>query len=104
MSFMGGEHSMKSAYKYAATLSVFLVTGLALLYSGSTVGAAAGGKVTGTIKLEGTPAHQRPIDMSKDPVCAQQHTGNPVKTETVVVGPNGGLEYVVVYIYEGLSA
>jgi plastocyanin len=93
---------MKSCYQCAGTLIVLLLLGVALLYSGPAVGAAGGGKITGSIKLDGTPAHQRPIDMSKDPVCAQQHTGNPVKTETVVVGPNGGLQYVVVYISEGL--
>ncbi len=95
---------MKNWYKCAGTLTVLVLLGLALLYSGPSVGAGSGGKITGTIKLEGAPAHQRPIDMSKDPVCAQQHTGNPVRTETVVVGPNGGLEYGVVYISEGLPA
>ncbi len=95
---------MKSCYRYAAMLSALVLLGVALLYSGSVVGAAAGGKITGTIKLDGTPAHQRPISMSKDPVCAQQHTGTPATTETVVVGPNGGLQYVVVYISEGLPA
>lgn len=95
---------MKSGYKYAGTVSVLLLTGLALLYLGPVVGAAPSGKITGTIKLDGTPPHERPIDMSKDPVCAKQHEGNPVKTQTVVSGPNGALEYVVVYFSEGLSA
>jgi len=88
--------------KYAGTLAVLSLVGLALLYSGAAVGAAADGTITGTIKLDGKPPYQQPLDMSKDPLCAQQHKGNPVKAETVVVGPNGGLRYVVVYISEGL--
>ncbi len=63
----------------------------------------AGGSVTGTIKLEGTPPHQRPIDMSKEPSCAAIHKDHPVTTEGVVVGPDGGLANVVVYISEGWS-
>ena len=96
------KHSMKSWCKYAGALAVLSLVGLALLYSGAAVGAAAGGEITGTIKLDGKPAKQRPIDMSKDPQCAQQHKGNPAKTETVVVGPYGGLQYAVVSITEGL--
>lgn len=95
-------HSMKSCCKYAGTLAVLSLVGFALLYSGAAVGADADGKITGTIKLDGQPPDRRPIDMSADPLCAQQHRGNPVKAEKVVVGPNGGLQYVVVYISEGL--
>src|SRR5437588_758319 len=59
--------------------------------------------ITGTIKLEGTAPHQRPIDMSKEPACAAVHKANPVTTENVVAGSGGGLKNVVVYISEGLS-
>jgi plastocyanin len=67
------------------------------------VNAAAESKITGTIKLDGTAPHQKPIDMSKEPTCAAQHS-TPITTETVVAGANGGLANVVVYISEGLSA
>jgi Polysaccharide lyase family 4, domain II len=63
----------------------------------------SGSSITGTIKLEGTPPHQRPIDMSKEPACAAIHKASPVTTETVVAGADGGLKNVVVYISEGLS-
>src|SRR5258708_6299213 len=63
----------------------------------------SGSAVTGTIKLEGTPPHQKPIDMSKEPSCAAIHKDHPVTTEGVVAAPDGGLENVVVYISEGWS-
>ena len=59
--------------------------------------------ITGTIKLDGTAPHQKPIDMSKEPYCQNLHKANPVTMETVVVGSDGGLKNVVVYISEGLS-
>lgn len=63
----------------------------------------SGGEITGTIKLEGTPPHQRPIDMSKEPACAAVHKASPVTTETVVAGADGGLKNVVIYISDGLT-
>ena len=63
----------------------------------------SGGTITGTIKLDGTPPHQRPIDMSKEPSCAAVHKASPVTTGNVVVGSGGGLKNVVIYISDGLS-
>jgi len=65
-----------------------------------TLARAGGGTVTGKITYEGTPAKQKPIDMSKEPSCAKQYT-TPATTETVVTGPNNALENVVVYISQG---
>jgi len=94
---------MKSWYKHAAMLSFLVLAGLALLATGGNVNAASGGKITGTIKFTGTAPHERPIDMSKDPVCVKAHQGNPVKTQSAVIAADGGLANVVVYISEGLS-
>ncbi len=94
---------MKAVAKIAAMVSALLVIAAGLLYSSRTVSAAAQGQITGTIKLDGQVPHQKPIDMSKDPSCAQTHTGAPATAENVVVGPNGGLANVVVYISQGLS-
>jgi len=94
---------MKSWYKYAG-ISLLLLLACCLLLTGGAVNAAGGGKITGTIKFTGTPPHDRAIDMSKDPVCVKAHEGNPVKTQSAVIGPDGGLANVVVYISEGLSA
>src|SRR5213594_4349178 len=97
--------SRMTSYKLSAIASAALVLGLALTVTQHGVKAAppSGGGVTGTIKLDATPPHQRPIDMSKEPSCAAIHKDHPVTTENVVVGPNGGLANVVVYISEGWS-
>ena len=60
----------------------------------------AAGTVTGKITYTGTPAKMKPIDMSKEPSCAKQHT-TPVTTEGVVTGANNTLANVVVYISAG---
>jgi len=98
---------MKTQYrfKFATVLSagVLVVLGVAIL--GQKVDAAppSGGSISGTIKLDGTAPHQKPIDMSKEPSCAAIHKDKPITTEGVVAGANGGLANVVVYVSQGLS-
>jgi plastocyanin len=58
------------------------------------------GTVSGKVTFTGTPAHMKPIDMSKEPICAKQHA-KPIANEMVVTGPNNGLDNVVVYISSG---
>jgi plastocyanin len=65
--------------------------------------AAGGGQITGTVKLDGTAPKAKTIDMSKEPTCAQVHASKPAITESVMTGPTGGLENVVVYISEGYT-
>jgi hypothetical protein len=60
----------------------------------------SGGTVSGKVTYEGTPAKMKPIDMSKEPSCAKQHS-TPVVTETVVTGPGNALDNVVVYVSAG---
>jgi hypothetical protein len=100
----GEEREMKARYKFAAMTSVLFVLAFALMYSARSVSAAAEGKITGTVKLEGTAPHMKGIDMSKDPYCVKQHENSPAHLETVVVGQGGGLQNVVLYVSEGLSA
>jgi plastocyanin len=95
---------MKTRLKVLGMMSGLLLLGFALLHSATTVSAAAEGKITGSVKLDGTVPHQRGIDMAKDPVCVKAHEGSPAHFETVVVGANGGLENVALYLSEGLSA
>ncbi len=95
---------MKARYKLAVTASALFVIAFGCLYATRGVSAAAQGKITGTVKLDGTAPHMKGIDMSKDPYCVKQHESNPAKLENVVVGSGGGLENVVLYISEGLSA
>jgi hypothetical protein len=60
----------------------------------------SGGTVSGKATYEGTPAKMKPIDMSKEPVCAKMYPTPPL-AETVVTGPGNSLEYVVVYVSAG---
>lgn len=93
---------MTTRCKFAVLLTALLMVGIATLILGQSVSAAGEGKVTGTIKLDGAVPHQKPIDMSKEPSCAQQHA-TPITTEGVVASANGGLQNVVIYLSEGLS-
>jgi hypothetical protein len=77
------------------------LAGLAILAASTmTLAGPGSGTVSGKVTYEGTPAKQKPIDMSKEPSCAKQYT-TPPTTETVVTGPNNALENVVVYISVG---
>ena len=95
---------MKARYKFAATTSMLVLLAFGILYGTRGVSAASGGKITGTVKFDGAAPHMKGIDMSKDPYCVKQHEGNPPHLESVVVGSGGGLQNVVLYISEGLSA
>ena len=92
-------------YKLVAVCSGVLLLALAVQFSQRVVKAAppSGSSLSGTIKLDGTPPHQKPIDMSKEPSCAAIHKDHPVTTEGVVAGADGSLANVVVYISEGWS-
>jgi len=56
----------------------------------------------GAVKFEGTPPKPSRIDMSADPLCAKAHP-TPATTEDIVVGANGGLANVVIYVSAGLA-
>lgn len=94
---------MKARYKLLAPVSVLLICAFSLFHSASSVNAASPGQVAGTIKLDGPIPHQRGIDMSKDPSCVAAHKDKPATLENVVVGSNGGLANVVVYVSQGLA-
>ena len=94
---------MRTRYNFAAVLSVVVLFCCGALILNQNVSAAGEGKISGTVKLDGTAPHMRGIDMSKDPYCSKIHASDPAKMETVVVGSGGGLEHVVLYISEGLT-
>jgi plastocyanin len=58
--------------------------------------------VKGVVKFEGTAPKATHIDMSQDPLCAKNRS-TPATSEDVVVGTDGGLANVVVYVSEGLT-
>jgi len=64
--------------------------------------AESGSSLQGQVKFDGTAPKPTRIDMSQDPLCAKVHP-TPASTEDVVVGANGGLENVVVYVSDGLT-
>ena len=92
---------MKVQLKVAGMLAALFAIATVVLMHAPKVKAAANGKITGTVKLDGTPPHMKGIDMSKDPYCVKHHENNPAHLELVVVGKNGGLENVVLYISAG---
>lgn len=94
---------MKAQHRIAILTISLLVLAVVCVRSAPSVGAAATGQVIGTVKFDGPAPHLKPIDMSKDPACAQTRGGAPAATEGVVVGANGGLANVVVYITQGLT-
>jgi hypothetical protein len=97
---------MKTGYnrRFAAAVTALLLPCAGALLLGRNVSAAGTGSVTGSVKLSGTAPHMKGIDMSKDPYCVKQHENNPATLENVMVGANGGLQNVVLYITEGLGA
>ncbi len=90
-------------YRLMATAFALIAGVFILMHSHTTAHAAGTGKITGTVKLDGTAPHMKGIDMSKDPYCTKYHANDPAHLETVEVGKNGGLENVVLYISEGFS-
>lgn len=90
---------------FATILSVVVFLGLGILMlNQQQVSAAGQGSIIGTVRLSGTPPHMRGIDMSKDPYCSKAHASEPARMETVIVGEDQGLQNVVLYISQGLSA
>ena len=87
---------MRTKYFLALTIAVLLGGGM-LMYANPPAGS---GSISGKVTYTGTPPKMKPIDMSKEPTCAKQHT-TPVTTENVVTGPGNALQWVVVYISAG---
>src|SRR5450631_4136955 len=80
--------------------NVFWGAVVVLAASAFTYSVPGGGTVTGKVTYDGTPAKQKPIDMSKEPSCAKQHA-IPITTETIVTGAGNALDNVVVYVSAG---
>jgi len=78
--------------KQILTVLLILLAGQSLMLAGT---------ISGKVTYTGTPAQQRPIDMSGEPACAGQHA-TPITNETVVTGPDHALENVVVYVSSGV--
>jgi plastocyanin len=84
--------------KFVAALALTVAMGSALLVFATPP--AGSGSITGKVTYTGTPMKMKPIDMSKEPSCAKQHSV-PITTENVATGPGNILQWVVVYISAG---
>ena len=62
---------------------------------------ATAATVTGKVKFEGTPPTPQPIKLSSDPYCQKANPG--LTTETEIVGKDGAIENVFVYVKDGLG-
>ena len=64
---------MRNRQNWAVALSAIVLVCCGALLLSQKVNAAGEGKITGTVKLDGTAPHMKGIDMSKDPYCAKAH-------------------------------
>jgi len=62
---------------------------------------ATAATVTGKVKFEGTAPAPQPIKLSSDPYCQKANPG--LMTETEVVGKDGALGNVFIYVKDGLG-
>jgi plastocyanin len=86
----GGAKKEETAEKPAAGGAIFKVD------------PATAGTITGKVTFTGTAPAMKPIVMDAEPDCKKLHSA-PVKSEEVVVNPNGTLSYVFVYVKTGLE-
>ena len=57
--------------------------------------------VRGRISLAGPPPQRSEINMTKDPTCIKLHGDKPVFSEELIVGEQGGVQNVFVYVRRG---
>ncbi len=92
----------KNYFVLILTLITLALSGSGSAATGTASPADAGASLTGVVKFEGTAPKASRIDMSSDPYCAKAHP-TPATTEDIVVGANGGLANVVIYVSDGLG-
>jgi len=94
----------KNLFLIVASTTVLCLAGLQGLHAGGPSSALSSGtaSVNGTVKVEGAVPKPKPINMSADPSCAQQHSG-PVFSQDILADSKGGLENVIVFVSDGLG-
>ena len=85
----------------SAVLAAALAISAGGLDTRETRAASISASLTGTVKLEGPAPKLKTISMAKEPTCATMHKTPPM-AEDVLVGPDGALRNVVIFISEGL--
>lgn len=81
--------------------NIFLAMALLSCAPQALLAAPGGATLSGKVTLSGALAKPKPLDLSKEPACAQLHASNPLVSESLVVGPGNAVRNVVVYISEG---
>jgi plastocyanin len=81
------------------TVAVAITAGC--LGTSETKAASATASLTGTVKYDGPAPKRAPISMVKEPTCATAHQ-TPQLAEDVIVGSDGTLQNVLVYVSEGV--
>ncbi len=64
---------------------------------------ASAGEIKGKAIFEGEPPAEQPIRMSGDPKCEMIHKDETMMTTHFVVGPDKGIQWVFVYLKEGVT-
>jgi plastocyanin len=75
----------------------------ALLLSGVAAYAADSASISGKVTFDGKPPKAKKIPTDADPQCAAMHADKPLTSEEVLVGENGALRNVFVYVKSGLA-
>ena len=70
------------------------------LFVGPGATAAADFSISGTVRYEGEPLKRSPLRMDADPNCAAIHEGTRVLSRDYLIGDNGAVENVFVYLRE----
>jgi hypothetical protein len=86
--------------KWITILALIVAAATARVTLGEPATPAGSATISGKVSYTGTPPKMKPIDMSKEPVCAKEHNP-PDKTQNVVTGDTNALQWVVVYISSG---
>ncbi len=77
--------------------------GTQLAAPSATVDLATSGQITGTVFLDGPPPVPSPVDMASEPACANSNS-TAAGSREVLIGENGALANVVVFMKSGLGA
>ena len=80
--------------------AVAIVTMVTALTVPASTQSGAGATVSGVIKYQGTPPRPQRVRMTSDPLCVPDARG--ATSETLLVGKDGAIENVFVYVKDGL--
>src|SRR5512132_4050832 len=95
----GGNQKQESAAQPQASAPASSGSGASA--PAAAVDAATAATVTGKVTFAGTPPPVQAVKLSSDPYCEKANPG--LKTETEVVGSDGSIGNVFVYVKDGLG-